>query len=141
MCRGWLRMNSESVVKISISSAYIGAVLFYIRELKELNSYLIKHYSNQSSLSLLQHNDWQPTKYFIYAVVFIIIGGFFIYLNFKWIRNDGLEPLGVFLHFVIMFVILILEIDIVKQINVPIFQAILSLIIFGGIVVGALSSK
>jgi hypothetical protein len=134
-------MNGESIFKISIGFAYIGIVFLYIRKLKELNAYLLLNYSNQSSFSLLQYNGGQPAKYFVYAVVFIIIGLFLMYFNFRWIGTCTSEPLVVFLFFLIIFIVFVLEIDIVKHINVPIFQAILSAIICGGIVGGVLSSK
>ena len=64
-----------------------------------------------------------------------------MYLYVRWIRFDAYEIIEVIVHFFCLLGLLIIDILIIKNINIPILQAILGICVIGGIVTGALNSK
>lgn len=127
-------MTTESFFKLSLGTIYSIVVSIYIHRLKLLNVFLIKNYSNKSALSLLQYNNYQPTKYFIFAFFSIIAGGLLLYLYYRWIIDYSSESSEKMIYFAIMVIIVIIEVLVIKNINIPIFQAILSILVLGSII-------
>ena len=134
-------MNASNYLKLfSPIALYMVVSITFLFKLKQLNLYLIKHYSDKGAIDLVVHNDYQPLKYFGTAVLLVVIGGFLIYFFVRYMKNSCSylgEVVSMLLSFSIAIVLMLL---IIVNINIPIFQAILSVLLFGG-VLSALVSR
>ncbi|MEC5317188.1 hypothetical protein NGF69_16620 [Enterococcus casseliflavus] len=134
-------MEKVWIWRVTPFISFLCISLVYLNKLKNLNKVLVDQFSGESSFSLLKYNDYQPVKYFILAVLIIFTSLGLGYLYIKWIRFDAYQVIEVIVPFFCIIGLLFLDISVITHINIPIFQAILSACVFGGLVVGAISSK
>lgn len=134
-------MNVSDYLKLlSPISFYVVVSMFFLWKLKQLNLFLIKHYSDKDAITLIGHNDYQPLKFFVYAVLLVVIGGFFIYFFVRYLRNSCSklgETICMLLSISLAIVLMLL---IIRDINIPIFQAILSVLLLTGVSSAVFSS-
>lgn len=102
---------------------------------------MIKYYSNQGSLALISYNNYQPVLYFCLAFLLVVIGGFLIYYYIRSMIRNSLELGQALSVWVSIMAIISLIPTIITNINVPIFQALLSVVVIGGIGMVAFSSS
>lgn len=139
--KGNERMEKVWLWKLTPFIGFLCISLVYLNRLKKLNEILVDQFSGESSFSLLSYNNYQPVKYFGLAVLIVLISLGLGYLYIKWIRFDAYEVEEVIVSFVCLIGLLFLDISVITHINIPIFQAILSLCVFGGLVAGVMNSK
>lgn len=115
--------------------------VFFLFYLKKLNSYLIEHYFKTSSFALIAHNNYEPLKFFFFAIFLVVLGGFLAYYYIKSIIKNNLgfqEAIVALLGILITIVLICL---IIHNINIPIFQAILSVFFISGIAIAVFSGS
>lgn len=126
-------MNRENGWRASLCLFYTFFVTVFLIKLNILNKFLLKNFSGVSPLQLLGYNDKQPLHFFYWAATFIVIGGFLCYFYWKWLSHNCTELLECIVFVACIIIIFILELCIIKSINIPIFQAILGVLVTGGI--------
>lgn len=133
-------MNVSDYLKLlSPIAIYIAVSITFLCKLKQLNLYLIKHYSNKDAITLIGHNDYQPLEYFGLAVLLVVVGGFLIYFFARYLRNSCSELGETICMLLSISIAIVLMLLIIRDINIPIFQAILSVLLFGGVLSALLS--
>ncbi|HIB1873276.1 TPA: hypothetical protein ACWWCX_001785 [Enterococcus faecium] len=124
----WLWKSMPSIGFLCVS-------LVYLNGLKKLNKVLTERLSGEDSLSLLGYNNGQPVKYFIIAFLLILVSLGLGYLYLKWIRFDAYHVIEVIMPVIYLILLIWLDVSIIENIAIPIFQAILSVCVTGGVIV------
>lgn len=127
-------MSRENGYRAVLCIFYAIFVIAFLIKLNRLNELLLEKFSGVSPVQLLGYNDKQPLHFFYWAVTYIVIGGFLFYLYGKWLTHNWEEPLECIVFIACIIVIFILEVCIIKSINIPIFQAILGALFTAGVV-------
>ncbi|WP_338631837.1 hypothetical protein [Clostridium baratii] len=113
---------------------FVPATIWFLVRLRKLNKFLIEYYSNTSSIELLSYNNYEPTKFFLGAIFLAIAGCFVIFRYINLMRRYNLEFIEMILAISSIIVTGILIILIIKTINIPILQAVISLSVTCGVI-------
>ena len=130
----WLWKSAPSI-------GFLCVGLVYLNGLKNLNKVLTERFSGEDSFSLLGYNNGQPVKYFAIAFLLVLVSLGLGYVYIKWIRFDAYHIIEENIPFVSLILLFWLDISIIENIVIPIFQAILSVCVAGGVMAWVMTSK
>lgn len=111
---------------------YIICVIVYIVFLDKLNKKLLST-EFDSAFSLIEYNDYEPVKYFIFALLLAGVGLILIMKEYNNWKNEENEFRDIIMIICSVIVICIAIIVIIKFISIPILKALLicACVIFG----------
>lgn len=125
-------MHDRRYLRLSIPLLpYSVITTIFLLRLRNLNNYLLEHFSDKSAIELLRYNRSQPLKFFVGAIVLTMIGGLLVYHFWKKTADERLEIEEVLVVFCSFFASLIFILLIISAITIPILMAILTVLFIG----------
>lgn len=122
--------NDKCKTILIFDAVYTVITALFLFFLNSLNNTLLKTFANidnefLKSFKLLQHNNWQPIKYFIVAIVLMVIAAYYIRHLWKCIKETHIETEEVLVAICSMILMLILILCIIYYIDNPILRAVM----------------
>ncbi|NBA38120.1 hypothetical protein GVK96_01115 [Enterococcus hirae] len=115
----------------SYTGVYALCTIIFSVKLNRLNHYLLENGYDANPIELLQYNDYQAVKYFLYTLLYGIVGMILVVYYFYCFKNGFLETDEAITAVVSIIVIIALLILLVCLINNPILKAITIVVIVG----------
>lgn len=122
------------VEKLWYKLIYSILTIIYLIKLNIFNKELIAQ--NLEAFDLLIYKDYCALKYFLFAVVFFMLGAIIIYSEIKRIKEYSENIRDILISVASMIIVFILLILIIALINNPILKAILTVLL---VAVGVIS--
>lgn len=120
---------------ICLSEVAIGIITgFFLFRLNKLNKILLQEFSNADiiiQIRLLQYNNYQPLKYFIFAIMLVLIEVYLIAKIVQKIRDCEFEMADMLLSFLMIAINVLSLVCIIKGITIPILKAIIKIMVLG----------
>ncbi|OTN99176.1 hypothetical protein A5804_000662 [Enterococcus faecium] len=115
----------------SSTGVYTLCTIIFSVKLNRLNHYLLENGYDANPLELLQYNDYQAVKYFLYTLFYEIVGTILVVYYFNKFKNGLLENDEAIAAFVSIIVIIVLLVLLIYLIDNPILKAITIVVIVG----------
>lgn len=116
---------------LSYTGVYTLCVIIFSVKLNRLNHYLLENGYDTNPIELLQYNDYQAVKYFLYTLLYGIVGTILGVYYFYCLKNGLSENDEAIAAFVSIIFIIALLILLICLINNPILKAITIVVIVG----------
>ncbi|WP_373193549.1 hypothetical protein [Enterococcus sp. RIT-PI-f] len=118
-------MDVNKIIKLLIPIIiYEVFVVIFLIKLNELNTYLLKEYSNAFFMELLQYNGWEPLKYFGMTIVLGAISIIGIVFCWNILKNSYVDVEEMFACILSILFCVVTIIILMKFISIPILKAV-----------------
>ncbi len=122
--------NDKCKTILMFDAVYTVITAFFLFFLNSLNNILLNEFPDVNndffkSFMLLQYNDCEPIKYFIAAIVLILIAAFYVRHLYECIKETHIEKEEVIVAICSVILMLILIAFIIYYIDNPILRAVM----------------